>query len=722
MTMATRSRTTTTRKTDWSLAPRGTISATVQAAAGLVATAGVGDVAHIHPEFGAIGAGVGALSHVVVSAFHAKHTPSAILYRLACWAGAGSWLTWGLAEHHWMSSGSLAALAIGAAGAGIAAPLASRTRDEHPGRTLVLRSSARAGEEWEARFKRVCSQNVTVADVKPWATGAGKDVYGKLPTGGATLQQLKAHATALATDADLPDGCGIEFESAGTRATFVAHVSTVNRLLETIDYPEDYSPRSIYDPIDIGEHRNSTLAAVELRENSGVVVGQKRSGKTNTIDVMTVGVGRCRDAMVLHIDLNGGGVSQAWLHPWLDGETDRPAIPWAASNPLEALYLTTVALAVAKHRKSAYRRFKVTSDSKLLQISPDLPEWVIFVDEGAESMGLGANKDPILRQVRDNLEEIQRIGGNEGVNIVPSALRATQDMISPAVIKQSRIRIGMLVQDHEELAYLFGWQHRSSIDPADLAGQGSGFIATGPETPKPFKAYRMLPSQIVRAAVAIAKQRPELDAASAAVADGEFELDLGGRKPVIVSGLYSGRYDRMRAAFTGEQAPTAEVAIPEPAEVEKYAPLRLVAGGNAADWPDLRGGAEPADTVELSDAAAWPTLSTSPKTATSTPAGVLTAARVQPVPEILTRALAAFDDARDDRMHSETLAAALGIGNLHEMSELLRPLEVRPLASWFMRNGDRARGYARESFAEAASRVALGELEVPAAVAAWPAA
>lgn len=708
---------------DWSLAPRGTVSATAQAAAGIVAVSGVGEVVGVHPAYGLAAAGIGAVGHLVAGA-HRAYTPSAVLYRLACWAGAGGWLTWALAsDAPWWDVNGLATLAVGAVGAGMMAPLANR-RGEGGGRSaLVLRSTARVSEEWEARFRRVCQVSVTVTAIRPWPTGAGYDVHGKLPPGGATLSALRSRCEALATDADLPIGCGVEIEPGESRATFVAHVSTVNRLeAETIPYPEDYSPTSIYDPIDLGEHRNSSVARVLLREDSVVVIGQKRSGKTNTLDVITTGVGRCRDAVVMHIDLNGGGVSQAWLHPWLTGQTERPAVTWAAASPEEALYLTTAALAIAKHRKSAYREFKVNSDSKLLRLSAELPEIVIVVDEAAESMGTGAHRDPILRQVRANLEEIQRIGGNEGVNVVLSGLRATQDVISPAVIKQSRVRIGMLVQDQEELAYLFGWQHRDAIDPADLSGKGTGFIATGSQTPAPFKAYFMTPSQITRAAIAIANQRPELDPASAEVADGEFELDLGGPRTVTVKGLYSSRYERMRAAFTGQDvpevnaAPAARPAPAAPAADTAHAPrtrppLRLV---SAHDWPDLRATAAESQPPRLADANTWPNLgATTPAPATTTTATATSerpadpaAAELEPappaqVPEILARALAAFDAAQDDRMHSEALAEALGMESAQALAEALRPYGVQPRPP-FVRDGLKRRGYWKADIAAAA--------------------
>lgn len=716
---------TTTRSTpkyDLSLGHRGVVSSVTQGSLALAAIAAAGGAAHI-PAYGGGVMLIGALCHLIKGARRAWSS-EAILYRLGCWAGAGGWLSYTLYGNHviW-SKPSLISLAVGAGAAGMLSEFAyTDSSEKKPSGALVLRSAARASNEWEDRFRRVCKAAVRVPNIRDWDNGFGYDVFGEIPANsGMTLKQIAGRSDALATDADLPDGCGIEFERAGSRAKFVAHVSTENRLVATIDYPEDYSPRSIYDDMPIGEYRNSDPALINLRENSGVVVGQKRSGKTNTLDVITAGVGRCADALVLHIDLNGGGISQAWLHPWLNGETDRPAILWAASTPMEALYLTTVQLAIAKHRKSAYRDYKVTSDDKLLRISKQLPEWVTVVDEGAESMGTGATNDPVLRKLKANLEEIQRIGGNEGMNIVPSALRATQDMISGAVVKQSRVRIGMLMQDPEEISYLFGWQHRDATDPAELAGQGTGFLSSG-ETPRPFKAFFMRPSQVVRAAIVIANQRGELDEESRKVADGRFEIDLeDGRPPIVVENLYSDRLKRMRDAFAGNTVEAAEeLADTVPAYTPTPAPTSrsLV---DPADWPDLTAATQSTGHLDLSDPANWPDLS-APAQPARQAVGVLTAAPVQAVPVLLRQALAAFDAADDDRMHSETLAQSLGIGDPLKLAALFRPLEVTTLPNQFIRNKQNRRGYARDDIQNAANRIACGEIEVPAEVAEWPAA
>jgi hypothetical protein len=547
-------------------------------------------------------------------------------------------------------------------------------------------------------------------------------------------------AEQLAIDADLPIGCGVEFADGRSRAGFIIRVSTANRLAVSLRFPEDLTPRSIYDNFTLGECRNGDPAAINLREDSAVVVGQKRTGKTNTLDVITAWIGLCFDALPLHIDLNGGGVSQIWLGPWLEGMTERPAINWAAPTPMEALYLSEVLLRIAMHRKSAYAAFKAATNDKLLQLSAQLPALIAMVDEGAESMGLSANNDPVLRKLKDNLEKVQRIAGNEGVNVLPTALRATQEVISTGVLAQCAVRVSMRTQDKAELAYLFGWK---GLDPADLPagddGKGSGFFSTGTTMPRPFKAYFLDPAQIRRLAVAIANARPELDAESARIADERFEIDLqDGSEPIVVENLYRDRYKRMREYFgavaNGEKPPGAVPAPPaQPQRPGPTSPARLHSvpprdAMDASTWPDFSAPVTPPKSAaNPMDASTWPSFA-GPRPIAPAAASLgrgndpQPAAPVQPVPELVTRAIAAFDAARDTRMHSEVLADALGFATPFEMSKLLGLLKIQSLPNSFERGPLKRRGYAREAFEVAAARIAHGEIDVPDEVAEWPAA
>ncbi|MET8146363.1 hypothetical protein ABZU32_39155 [Sphaerisporangium sp. NPDC005288] len=715
------------RRVDWSLTPRGPVSGTAQGALALAAVAVAGDVATISPLWGGAATAAGAVATVVRSA-HLAHPPAALLYRLGCWLGAGGWLTYTLAAGLWTQT-AWVSLGLGALTAGIMSPLgrtsSRKSRAASSGRALVLGRTAKIGEDWERRIHRVCRIRATVTGVTTWPTRCGYDVHVELPGAGSTRAQLATAADALATDARLPTGCGVEVGPGAHRGAVVLRVATVNRLAEDIDYPADYRPRSILDPAALGEFRNSDRAEVLLREPSGLVIGQKGSGKTNILHVLTAEIGLCRDALVWHIDLNGGGMSQAWLHPWLEGDSPRPAVDWAAATPAEALLIAQTAVAIAKDRKRSTRALKIRQNVSLMPVSPDLPEIVIVLDEGGETMA-PANRDPVLRQLREALEELQRIGRNEACNVIVSALRATGDMIAPNVKKQSGVRVGMFVQDEEELSFLFGW-HRG-ISTEDLPGPGCGFVMAGQGRPRPFRAYYMQPGDVVDAATAVARIRPELDEAARQIA----------------GAAYATRHDRMRAAFTDldtlavdvdtEQLPATRPA-PAPAAGTGRRHLSAVpCGTDATTWPDLRTmTTKPATPPAATSAADWPDLLPRQRLHAEQirPVPVEPAVPARPIPELLRRALAAFDTARTTRLHSEELAAALGIltadhdgdrPDVLALAALLRPLGVAPLPNPFSRGGQRGRGYERDDLTAAAGRIARGEIEVPAEVADWPAA
>ena len=680
---------TTTKKAtraDWSLTPRGVASTVAQASMGLGAAAAVGELAHVNPVWGAGVAVAGALGHLAVSAHHA-YAPSAIMYRLGAWAGAGGWLTWALSgEHNLFTQPGIISLGAGALVAGIAAPLANNTRDgDRPSRALILRSAARAGDEWADRIARVCRVRVKVTNVVTWPSGAGYDVHADLPAGGVTRRQIAERAEGLATDARLPEGCGVQVDAGPHRGAIILRVATVNRLADHIAYPGDYSPRSILQPIGFGEYPDSSLVEAPLRQLSLLIAGPRGKGKTTFLQVLTAALLRCRDNLVWHLDLNGGGITQPWIDVWLDGRVRRCPIDWPAANLPEAKRALRAAVAIAKHRKTAYRKLKREHNQSLLPISASLPQITIIVDEGAEAV-----KDRELEQL---MAELQNIGRDSATNVEVSALRPTSDIVPVNMRKQTGVRIQTHGPDEEELNHMFGWNRRLSMD--DLAGTGTGYLSLDGAAPRPFRWFNLTPMQIEEVAVAVADIMPDLDEASAKAAG----LD------------YATRYERIREAFDDDTEYVDDE--PEPSTPPSFGRPELTAingglGGGGWDALDeVLGRTGPTGAEPITGRRATAELTRAP---------------VQAVPQILVRALAAFDAAGDDRMHSETLAQALGISSAHDMAKLLRPLGVNSLASPFSRGGDLKRGYARADFATAADRVASGELDVPAQVAAWPAA
>ncbi|RCG32981.1 hypothetical protein DQ384_00555 [Sphaerisporangium album] len=773
MTTAKHSKKTSTSgagRLDWSLAPRGPVSAAGMGTLALAAAAAFGDVADVAPFWPVAAATVGCAG-AIVQAHKRNLAPSALFYRLGCWAGAGGWLTWGLTASTPWTRESMLTLGVGALGSVVFHSLAHRTRPRPSvagGQTrtgVLLRRDAVIAEQWQARFFRVCKARIEVTDVKHWPGGGGLTLTCLLPLQGAggqtpTRSLVAMRADALATDAQLPAGCGVEVLPGAHRGEFLLKVATKNRLHESIPYSGELSPRSVNEPMTYGFHKDGAPAQAELRQHSGLIVGQKGSGKTNLLHVVTGENGRAVDTLVWHIDLNGGGMSQPWLHAWLEGQTGRPAIDWAACTIEDAQVMVDAAIRIAKDRKRSYRKLKIQANSNLLPVSSALPEILIMLDEGAEVMNPRHQPKSPKGKLRDGLEEVIRIARNEGVNVVLSSLRATQGLISRDVITQCAWAVGMLVSDPAELTYLFGMtaQMYRAIDPEELAGPGCAFGRDGTTTPRALKVAEINPAQIVAASLEISRRRPELDEASARVA----------------GHAYATRYQRMRAAFAdlGDQdedfdgyqhgqehgGQGAEIAPVVPMRRQPYsqpraahpvprpaAPVAQVTG-SASAWPAphelLRNRAAAASGERVSRAAAWPDpprprrLHAEQTTAPGDGHGAaqrpqldqLPAAPARPVPQILRRALEVFDAARTTRLHSEELAAALGIlavdhdgerGDVLALAALLRPLGVAPLPNPFSRGGQRGRGYERGDLVAVAQRIARGEIDVPREVANW---
>lgn len=472
-----------------------------------------------------------------------------LLYRLVSWAAGGGWsawqITWG---NPWRLHAVLTlvagALVIGAFATWLSVRAQLRARRQQEEHDKRMRDAIAWGKrkvllDWQDRVRRVTRVDVTMTGIEFWDNGSGFTLDGDLPLGGTTAKDLKPFEERLAADARLGHGCGVEILPGVNKGAALFQVSTRFALADDQPYPEEYEPLTVLNPLSVGSLRDYAPAEVELREKALAVIGQRGSGKTNFLHVNIANLARCVDTLVWVIDLGGGGLVLPWLYPYLEGVAERPAIDWVATTPEEALAMTRDALAIARARKPAYRDLRRQHNTDLLPISPDVPQVQIIIDEGAEVLGDGVRG--IVGQIRDNLETVQRIAREVAVNVEASGLRATSDVISPAMRKGTQNRVGLRVTDQEELAYLFGW-HRN-LDPQDVPFPGCGFIATDAGAPRPFRVYRLLPAQIEEIAEVTSQWRPALDEPSVAVTE-----------------HYAGRWDRFRRWLDGEQEPVTTQA------------------------------------------------------------------------------------------------------------------------------------------------------------------
>ncbi|MFI7467545.1 hypothetical protein [Nonomuraea sp. NPDC049646] len=724
--------TSTKRRATWSPQPTGPIAGSAMGLLGVAALSVIAQAANLPVIVPAVATGVCCLGSIAHSADIGAHTPT-LLYRLLCVLGAGSWLTYTVAVADGLPKTSLICLGLGVLTAGVLSPLfrhkGPATSTGRAGGAILHRKTAALAREWEQRVLNVARIRMQVLSIRWWDSKAGYSITGFM-YGGATRGQLANFQDQLASAARLPDGCGVEVDrrDRGRRNEVVLHVATVNKLTEDVEFGHKLEMRSFKEPKAVGSFRDGSPVLIRMRQTSALITGQRGSGKTTLLHGLTYRCAMCYDGLAYHLDLNAGSLSQPWLQPWLDDITDRPAIDWAAADIDEGLALVAWLLDVAKDRKHTYRHLKIKHNASLMPIGTGAagegpPALTLFADEGAEFLAPG-NRDPAKVELREMLEELQRVGRDAAVNVVVSALRATQDTIAANIKKQSTLRMGMFVMDEEELNYLFGWGAPISVE--DLYGPGTGFVQSPEIGTRPFKAGNLFPEDVEphdprynmvgKAAVFIANNRPDVDTPAAAI---------GGRN-------YAERWERMRVAFTrstdlavtddqprpAAERPSTALTAPASPPAQGGRPRLTVVPNNPDDWPN------PADIAAQasSRAPAFPTGGEQPTwTAEQVPAPAAIGDGREHLPRILLACLDAFAQARDDRMHSATLAAVLGISQ-DTLADLLRPLGVRTLPNAFSRSGVKLRGYALEDLQDATERIRLGQVHVPEEVARWGAA
>lgn len=576
---------------DWETG-HGPFTAPISAAGSALAVSYAAAAAGVAPWWGAAVAGAGLVgSHI--AGRRAGAGRGDLVLRAAAWLGAGGWCSWAMTVGPW-SGERLAALGAGAVGLGAAMAgnrAARRRRDAE--RTAEAAAEAHAtlqhryrklAAEWSARFDRVAGlQGVQIVGVEMWEHGGGFTLEGRLPEGGYTWRDMQRCQDGLAGDARLPHGCTVEITEGADRGSFLANVETQNQVVtgEPRMYPDDYSPRSMNDGMQLGVHRDGSEAAPCIRELSAVFTGRKGSGKSNLMNVAIASQLRMTDVLLWVIDLNGGSLALPWLRAWHNaGRPGRPPFDWVADTPDKALAMAEALLRIAKARKPGYANLQIEADDDKLPVSPRVPGIIVSADEIAELYSGKARRDPVIRKTGDTLLQVVELARAVACNVIASALRATQDVLEePQLVVQSGLKIAMK-SDEREVAYLMGWNDR--IKPEDMPTPGTGAIKVLDDPARPLQVYRMVPTRIAKAVVATADYRPELDELSRRAA-GE---------------TYDRRWDDTDHLFGTGPAPAPAAAAPAVGPEPEQRPVREGWTDPTAGWGKPAPAATTSDTDE----------------------------------------------------------------------------------------------------------------------------
>ncbi|GGU62623.1 hypothetical protein [Streptomyces lavendofoliae] len=517
-------------KLDWERG-HGPVTGPINAAAATLTCSWAGHLLDTPWPVAAAIAGAG-LAGTHIAGRRKNMTRHTLVMRAAGWLGAGGWSSWAIANGPWTTwgIGSLTAGAIGL-GAAIAgahaaeAQASTKAAEAEAAATLAKLAGNRQAlaTEWQQRIARVCGiEGLTVAGIEDWPAG-GYSIDAELPAGGATWKEIARRADALAADARLPEGCGVEVSKGAHRGAVVLDVSTENHLIDDVYYPSDYSPLTVNQPVPIGVRRDGTPYGPVNRQASMLIVGQRGSGKSNLMHAMVANQCRMTDSLTWVIDLNGGGLALKWMRAWhAAGRPGRPPIDWVADTPDKALAMAQVLVNVAKARKVGYQDREIAADDDKLPVDHEVPEIRVFNDEGAEIFSTRNRRDETLRQIADYLIQTLEIARAAAVNETTSGLRATQDVLSdPQILKQSTFKAGMKVADDAELNYFFGYNHNASSEDAPYPG--CALVRDGDGQVHPVKIYRIKPSQIADIVKATADRHPALDDLSRRVAGEAYE-------------------------------------------------------------------------------------------------------------------------------------------------------------------------------------------------------
>ena len=518
---------------DWS-GSHTPVWAAVSATGTALSTTVIADLAGVHPAW-ALAASTAGAGVTLISKLRNRLTTATTTVRSGLWLAFGGWSSHAIASNPW-SVDNLAALTVGGIAAyGLTHATAARDAREaqEQAEQLLLQERKNADDIWADRIKRVCRiEGVRILGNKTWELGNGYTLEVQMPPGGSTYRDIERSQVALAADLHLGPGCGVEAREGANRSLTLIDVTTTDVFADSVPFGDDYSPLSINDPFPIGLFRNGSPAQLYLREDSVMVIGQRRSGKTNQLNVLIAQFARMTDCLIWVIDFNSGNLALDWIRPWKEAhdtgrgdQVPNPVVDWVASTPDEALRMTAAGLRIAKARKTGYQTRKREHNVTLLPIAPDVPEIFIIIDECAEMLGQDAMTKNMrgtpLRDAAENFAEIQRIAGDSGVNVAICGLRSTADVISDTGLKAgARAKIHMRSDKAAEYGFTFENYH---LDPADVPVKGNGFMRTGTETPRPFKGFEMFPRQMEQIATATAALQPALDNLSLKAAGDDYQ-------------------------------------------------------------------------------------------------------------------------------------------------------------------------------------------------------
>lgn len=702
----------------WSHA-QGPFLSAANAASLSLAAATVGSLPEVGlPVWAPLAVGAIGATSAYTRAATAKLPALSRLYRPGRWAGFAGWTSLALAAGGPWSPDLLAALGIGAVGSALLRPASQAweiSTQERKAAEAEAKGRLALAVQWERRIDRVCHINgTTVTDIRGWENPhptdpdqvwkTGYTVKGKLPPA-AGLDTLERNTRKIADDADLPAGCGVEVAGLPeSRRSFELFVTTVDALADTIHYPSDYTRRSIYEGIPNGVYRDGTTVELDMKWKSTVLIGATGSGKSAQLAAIMASLLRCDDVIVWGIDPNGGGVFEPYLRPWVEGRASRPAIDWVAVDEAEMHKMLDFALAAIETRKIGYADLMRAANDTKVPVSSAVPHIQIVTDETAS----------LSPELKEKIRQLSDRSRAASIRPLVCSLRAVSDSIPRPLMAQMQNRIGLRVNEEEDLNYLFGWKSKLP-SASEMPAEGYGLVRhDAAQSPRLFRGLFADPDSAAVVAEATALWRPELDDVTVRVNPGVY-MDRWERARKIgwLPGLTGGAKSTPSSTATAPATPP-----PSTTPKESSAPPQGEAGGSLGEM-----------LLGLGEAI----RKTRKEMETRSGKGARDAAEVDQTFHALTDGLALGEEIVLPRVLQVALDLAGGEGvkgaavvDIAAELRWSRPtvrarmsaleIDEEPKPVRWSTGAKPERGYTREVLETARERILSGELEVPAGI------
>lgn len=436
---------------------------------------------------------------------------------------SGSWLTWATATTPW-SVAPLATLLIGSGALGSAYGILRWRHDKHNRKQVITRAIAREQAKrdiWEKILAKAGARDITVGASESFragvtmslSLGVGSPDYSSLVTYIPAVERIAAQVTGLPIR---PGSIQILRGEFAHEATMI--VPTRDVLNEIIEFPElGDGPRSIKDPLVIGQYVDGTPVEVTLRGFHGMFAGMTNYGKSVLLDVHMVQTTRCVDNVTFALAGNKGvRWLRPWLLPWLQGHAAVPPIDWVAGDLDEAALVL-----LDLYRATDARQAMADNGETGWEPSRENPQTTILIDESTDL--LQSTKSFITHKgekvtFAELLLILVRTSRSEAIQIIFCSQRGTATMMGNNggdTKSQVGYRVGLRAMGNMTDTNAVFSSNTTGIDLSMLP-KGAFYVELeGFDRPKLAKGYWLTPERISKYAIEATAYAGGLDTATA---------------------------------------------------------------------------------------------------------------------------------------------------------------------------------------------------------------